>query len=312
MESDQRPAPDALAAWQAGVRACERLGMRTHDAQDCASDALLAALLATRRGDEIDDLTAWVSLVAKRRAVDEMRRQVRSSRRMATLAGQRQATENDPADAVADADEARWLMAQVERLPLVTRRVVETMATDALTARAAAAQLGITSRAAESHLLRARQRLKAKWTATAALVWPLLMRVRRAAGHAAVRGSAALSAACMVTAIFSVGFAHRGLSGGEARAHLLTTRPAVPVHDQGGAASVSGPIVRPPGRSASRTGRHSSHYAVPTSIAPIASAHSPAATVTVTQEPRPWGPGPVAAIEGCLQNLSVSTTEVGC
>jgi hypothetical protein len=95
--------------------------------------------------------------VSRRRLVDQVRRRSRER-----VAGQREPAAiapADPADLVADRDLARWLVRSMAELPVTTQEVCAAIGEGKSQAQVAL-ELGLTARAVESHLTRARRRLR--------------------------------------------------------------------------------------------------------------------------------------------------------
>jgi RNA polymerase sigma factor (sigma-70 family) len=138
------------------LRLCLAAGATAEEAEDCVHEALVELL-------EVDDPTSvrapagWVATVSRRRLVDQVRRRSRER-----VAGQREPAAiapADPADLVADHDLARWLVRSIAELPVTTQEVCAAIGEGKSQAEVAL-ELGLTTRAVESHLTRARRRLR--------------------------------------------------------------------------------------------------------------------------------------------------------
>lgn len=138
------------------LRLCLAAGATVEEAEDCVHEALVELL-------EVDDPASvrapagWVATVSRRRLIDQLRRRSRER-----VAGQREPSAiapADPADLVADRDLARWLVRSMADLPPTTRDVCAAIGAGKSEAEVAA-ELGLTARAVESHLTRARRRLR--------------------------------------------------------------------------------------------------------------------------------------------------------
>ena len=144
------------------------------DAQDCAQDAV-AGLLAQ---SEVRHPKAWVATVAYHRYVDVCRlRDRESAAGLVPAPDPRPPGLPGPEDEVLDRIHARWLVRAMERWPASTRAVCVGVASGWPRLRIVS-QLGITDRAVESHLTRARRLLRSLSLLGAAVAFALGM-VRR-------------------------------------------------------------------------------------------------------------------------------------
>ena len=153
-----------LALWKSMVRVCEPILASRDDAEDCASEALLTALDGAGLSG-VANAEAWLVTVAKRRAMDQLRRRVRHRSRLASVVEDDHAP--DVAEGVADASEARWLRRHAAETLTPAARTVLDVVVDGGSVDDAAARLGITRRSAEAHLHRARVSLRAHARRTA-------------------------------------------------------------------------------------------------------------------------------------------------
>lgn len=291
--------------WRAMVGACERVLGDREEAEDCASEALLAAL---RDGglDGIQNLEAWLVRIAKRRAYDAVRRDVRGRTRAKRLAARANEHVADLTESILDQAEARWLAQAAEQiLPQATAAVLASVA-DGYTVGEAADRLGMTKRAAESHLHRARAALRAAWTATLAVLgW-------MAAGFRRVAPSAPAAALAAVVGLLAGPWPpHEGGAVEPPRLAPVTTTLAliVPAAERAGSASErAAPLVKAPRRTAPdlAAARAGGRRVVQRVETPGAGA------VNVDAEDRPSPGDPVGAVLWCLDNLQVSQEHVGC
>ncbi|MFC0541396.1 RNA polymerase sigma factor [Kutzneria chonburiensis] len=138
------------------LRQCLAAGATVEEAEDCVHEALVELL-------EVDDPASvrtpagWVATVSRRRLIDQLRRRSRER-----VAGQREPSAiapADPAELVADRDLARWLVQSMTELPVTTQEVCAAIG-DGKSATEVASELGLSARAVESHLTRARRRLR--------------------------------------------------------------------------------------------------------------------------------------------------------
>jgi RNA polymerase sigma factor (sigma-70 family) len=144
--------------WDAMIAASRKVLGSLDDAHDCAAEAMTQVL--ERQPDGVENLEAFMVTVAKRRAIDRYRAQQRGRRRERMLAAQVALTAPDFAEDVATRAEARWAdeTARAVLKPNVYRLV--RMLADGVPLSDAAARLGMSDRAAESHLLRARRAVR--------------------------------------------------------------------------------------------------------------------------------------------------------
>lgn len=220
--TDPTPLPlDVL--WSVAFRRCRVAGAQPEDAQDCAQDAI-AELLA--RPDDVDSPKAWVATVACRRYIDLCR--LRAKERTAGLAP-------TPAGLVPDAIDpeelavgrayARWAVGRMRRWPKPTLAVCATLAAG-MSRPEISRRLGLTHRALESHLTRARRLLRALGLLTVAAI--ALGRALRAAAPA---GSPAAAAALPpVAVLFLVGNVIGGLRPDDGPGTAAGATPPAAVH----------------------------------------------------------------------------------
>lgn len=137
------------------LRLCLAAGATLEEAEDCVHEALVE-LLEVDDPESVRTPAGWVATVSRRRLIDLVRRQCRER-----LAGRRQHLigPDDPADLVADRDLARYLVRSMAELPPTTREVCAAIG-DGMSEAEVAEAFGLTARAVESHLTRARRRLR--------------------------------------------------------------------------------------------------------------------------------------------------------
>jgi RNA polymerase sigma factor (sigma-70 family) len=139
------------------LRLCLAAGATVEEAEDCVHEALVELLEVTDPAS-VRTPAGWVAAVSRRRLIDLVRRRCRER-----IAGRREHAAAiapvDPADLVADQDLARWLVRSMADLPPTTRDVCAAIGAGKSEAEVAES-LGLTARAVESHLTRARRRLR--------------------------------------------------------------------------------------------------------------------------------------------------------
>jgi DNA-directed RNA polymerase specialized sigma24 family protein len=296
-----------LEHWSALVRVTQALVDSREDAEDCASSAVLQLL--ERSGDTVDNEQAFLVTVAKRRAVDRARSQARARIRDGRLAGQQQHGAVDVAEDVAARAEARWVDRTARAvLSAKAYRLLRLLA-DGHEVAAAAAELGMTQRAAESLLLRSRRTVRRAWAKTLAVLGGCLASLRRsgpAAGPAA-----ALAAAVVLVAVGPAVW--RAPSAGASPA-APTTRAVYVSSDLAETRPVPAPRAAHAPGPPSRAG------------APVRAADQPPVRTLmsvpqpmggharITRKTRGDGPpaGPVGTIVECVRDFTVSNTHVGC
>jgi RNA polymerase sigma-70 factor (ECF subfamily) len=279
------------------VCACERVLSSHAEAEDCASEALLAVL---ERGglDKVDNEEAWLVRIAKRRAIDAVRRDVRGRRRALRLAVQADPqAAADIAEAVVEQAEARWLSRTAQEvLPETSAQVLAAVA-DGHTIAEAADRLGMTKRAAESHLHRARAALRAALSATLGLLAALGWTLRRAAHGAPVAVLAAATAFLVAPQLIVSQPVPAGIAP-----ERSFSRPAVAVTQRPGSPAPPRHVVRV--RPASARPAHGTNAQGNT--------RTVAGAVVLRTQYRSSPDDPVGGVLWCAKHLVVSTKHVGC
>ena len=139
------------------LRQCLAAGASVEEAEDCVQEALVE-LLEVGDPASVRTPAGWVATVSRRRLIDQLRRRSRER-----VAGRRERAAAiapaDPADLVADRDLARYLVRSMADLPPTTRDVCTAIG-EGKSESEVAESLGLTARAVESHLTRARRRLR--------------------------------------------------------------------------------------------------------------------------------------------------------
>jgi DNA-directed RNA polymerase specialized sigma24 family protein len=158
-----------------------RVALARGAAHDDVDDIVQEAMSRVAGMSDVDTtrIGSLLTVVVAHLVVDRHRGEVREARlRRQLLAAAMAPGPPPPDETVCDRDEARWLWARAVQLTEQDRAVLRLRA-QGKSAAAAAAELGITLKAAENALARARQRLHAVWKSTVAvtaLTWARLVR----------------------------------------------------------------------------------------------------------------------------------------
>lgn len=165
---------DDQREWRELLRTAQQASyriLRSYElSEDCASIAIEQLVEAERRGP-VANRCGWVTITARRRAIDILR-----ARRIHDELPDDRALDaairlDDVADTVLSSDTAHRLLKLVQALPEPGRSIVLGVIEDQPMAEIAQ-RLQISERAAESHLYRARRKLKAAWIGVVAgLLW---------------------------------------------------------------------------------------------------------------------------------------------
>lgn len=113
------------------------------------------------RGQPVSNVRAWLTAVVRRRHIDTVRRQSCERLSMARVHAWNDVAAVDPQDRVADVSHAAWLVTLIDTLPKTTQAVCRAVARGEAVAHFAVV-LGLTVRSVESHLTRARRRLRTR------------------------------------------------------------------------------------------------------------------------------------------------------
>lgn len=179
------------------VRVARSRGAKPDEVDDVVQEATVRVAAM----DDVDLVRVGplLTVVVANLVTDRHRARARSERLERRLTGQVLAYV-PPDEAVCDEGEARWLRRVAsELLSEQDRRVLE-MRAQGLSLGASAEALGVTYKAAERALARARTHMKRAWSATAALAGFLLGRPMTK-GQSAAPAAVALAAAVLATAI---------------------------------------------------------------------------------------------------------------
>lgn len=179
------------------IRVARARGAHPDDVEDVVQEAM--ARVAAMADVDLARVGSLVTVVVANLAVDGHRARARGVRLDERFAAG-SVPEPPPDEAVCDTDEARWLWSLREELGEQDRRVLELRA-DGRSLAEAADELGVTYKAAENALGRARKRLKTAWAVTAALLGILWGRRPFRVGTASVSLPAAVLAAATFGAV---------------------------------------------------------------------------------------------------------------
>jgi RNA polymerase sigma factor (sigma-70 family) len=174
------PCSEWAQAVEQAVRRCQAMGASRADAEEYVQEAvvcLLARQAAEPGAEPVTAVAAWLAVAAHRKFLDRVRRCERE-RQAVTRLGGRDCSEPDPAERVTEQALAVWLVQALEQLPVMTRRVCEQIAAGA-DVEQTARQLGLTCRAVQSHLTRARRLLRHLAAGTGAVLACATVRLLR-------------------------------------------------------------------------------------------------------------------------------------
>ncbi|MCW2608751.1 MAG: polymerase sigma factor, sigma-70 family [Frankiales bacterium] len=304
--------------WPVMVRACRPLLESQEDAEDCASEALVAALadLGSHKAD-IRNPQAWLVTVARRRAIDHVRVVQRGRARFARLLRASTAVEaHGPDESVSDRYEALWLAGLAEqRLPPTTLAVLKAAARGE-SVDETSLSLGLTRRSVESHLRRARQLLRSALSATLAVIGWLFAGGRRTATATATASAVVAVALVLMPTRDASSEVPPAVAAARPRVAQRTPVPPVPrvslppkprtkqeLH-----VSREEPLSgRPTPTTGSGPTAHREPYVVPEVRAKTA-----AGETRIEREDRGGSNDPVEAAFECLDRLTVTPDMIGC
>ncbi len=208
MQGGRQALWEALLAQEDRARrvARARSGSR-HDVDDLVQEGM--ARVAAMPEVDLERVGPLLTTVVMNLAVDGHRRDSQANRLRRRVAGRRE-VQGSVEEEVCDDHEARWLHGQVQGLSGQDRRAVELRAAG-LTLPEIADELGVTYRAAEGALGRARTRLRRAWAATAALLWPFAL--GRARRLSVLAGPPTAAAALVAVVILTTGSAPHAAAG---------------------------------------------------------------------------------------------------
>lgn len=298
---------ELMSTWPAMVRVCQGVLRNREDAEDCAAEALVSVLRDDRHAGA-GSAEAYMVTVARRRAVDFVRRRARERRRDDRLAAVAQLNDVDVAEAVADQAEAQWLAKQAQHSLTPPALAVLAELADGATVEQVATRLGLSRRSVESHLLRARRTLRGAVSATFAVVSWLVAAGRRTA----VPATAAAAAVAAVVGISSA--PNSPPSPRIAPAVLLHAAPAAPTAPHPQLPSAGLPVAQAPPVGTRTVALETPAAAVvPSPVrSSIATASSPIGRTAVELERTGDGRITPEDVTHCVQQLEVSLSHVGC
>ena len=297
---------ELMEAWPAMVRVCRTVLGNRDDAEDCAAEAIVAVLQDDRH-TSATSIEAFMVTVARRRAVDFVRRRASERRRDTRLAGFAEARGVDIAEAVADQAEARWLANEALTSLTPGAHAVLAQLADGATVVETARRLGLSRRSVESHLLRARRALRQAIGAMLALLGWILGGVRRSSAPiTAVAAAVAVVAAVTVTAAPPAPASEAGTTT-TAGTRLVRVEPGA-AHER-----EQSRVAPPPPKVDDRPAAAPPARPVPPQpAAQVARVVTPAVQADVTSRSSEERGVQISDVTHCVEQLEVSLEHVGC
>lgn len=292
------------AHWRPMVRAAYSVLGDRDDAVEAASEAL--AQVVARPPSGVRNPEAFLVTIAKRRAIDQLRA-LSSDRRRALLVGRSHAqTEVDVAEAVVDQHEAAWVDETARAvLPAASYELLRLLA-DGVELSAAARQLGMTTRAAQSRLHRARQVMRTALARTLAGLAALGAGLRKAIGLSGT-GAAVLAALFLVAPLTAAVNGPQPVaepSVHDVAAPTPSPRSTPQLRPDGGGQRTATVGVRPPPATAS---------VVVAPVRPTPQLRTPLGGIgSYDKDDGYKASGPVDLLLHCVQNLHVQWQYQGC
>lgn len=309
-------AADVLETWPAMVRVCRGVLGNRQDAEDCAAEAVVS-VLADGRHEQARNVEAFMVTVARRRAVDVLRRRDREQRRAVRLQAELDLTAPDVAEALVDQAEAQWLARQARLQLTPSALAVLAELAEGASVEQAAATLGVSRRSVESHLLRARRVLRGLSAGPLALLGWLLAPFRRAPATPATGVTLAAAAAVLSLALALPDMPGEGnprdpvtvrpLNGDPVPPAPIPPEPAAPRAVPAGSGPASTVPAQPPEQPPA-----AARQSVLPAPSPVASVSTPAVRVDVDSREDPAEGTVLEELQHCVQTLQVSNEHIGC
>ncbi|MFN2539381.1 MAG: RNA polymerase sigma factor [Mycobacteriales bacterium] len=296
-------ATQAWCQWDAMVSAAYGVLHDRDEATECATQAIVQVL--ERRPADVENAEAFMVTVAKRRAVDRIRAHARERHAMSRVVRDDLAAA-DVADAVCDQHEAAWVdqYARTRLEPDVYQLLGHIG--EGLTVAEAAQAVGMTFKAAEGHLTRARKQLRSAALRALAILLGVLAALRRAATPAAT----VATAAAVVTLLALLPGTHTTTLPATTApdVQVISVQPASPSTAQG---STAVPRARHASVRTRNVADHPAGQSVPHPT--MTTVSTPAGKVDVYDRDDGYRPvGPVDRVQHCVDTLVVSVRSVGC
>lgn len=299
------------ATWGPMVRTARSVLGSREEAEECAAQAL--AQILERQPTDVANLQAYMVTVAKRRAIDRLRVVERARHRDERLCGQIDWCVADIAEDIVARAEARWADREARAVlqPNVYRLLQ--MIADGHDIGHVAEQLGMTRRAAQSHLHRARRMLREALLKISGLIAVSWYGLRRTVSTSMTAPTAAAMVLLLVGPVV-------GVFGGAPGPPGVLPAPQLAVTPFRDAASTVATTTLVNAQYGSPTSGSASTHEAPSALSgrrsrPVLKVQEPlGATTTVEKRDNGSGPpaGPVETMFECLNNFTVTPEHVGC
>ena len=287
-----------------------RLG-NMHDAEDCASEAILRAVSFA----ELDEarISQFLFTLTQRLCVDVLRARARETRALQRAFGP---APGEPDEDICDRDEAQWVLSLVSSLPPGEGFAMRALAAGARP-KEAAQTLGVTAKAFESAVGRARKRLKVAWQATLGLAAVAATRIasktHQYTNAAATTATAlAISGVVVGAAPASQAQTPTDLAMSEQTSTTVAVLSDRPRPHQGSAVVVPrggrAPVARPPTRT-----NHGSSDRTLASAPPVHAGKVVSSGGGPLVSQHDDGDGPVESVLDCVtKGVDISPQSIGC